>query len=92
MDRRFVLHTPLMWIDKGETFALAESIGGGPLVDLVIEETHSCYLGDRTHRHDWGYGCSGCPACQLRAEGWRAWRQEREEAQSSALAPAAPNR
>jgi 7-cyano-7-deazaguanine synthase len=92
MDRRFVLHTPLMWIDKGATFALADSIGGQPLIDLVIAETHSCYLGDRTHRHDWGFGCGGCPACQLRAEGWRAWQQEREEAQSSALAPAAPNR
>src|ERR1043165_2195899 len=57
MDRRFVLHTPLMWIDKAGTFALAETIGGNPLLDLVIEATHSCYLGDRAHRHDWGYGC-----------------------------------
>jgi 7-cyano-7-deazaguanine synthase len=89
MDRRFVLHTPLMWIDKGATFALAGSIGGTPLVDLVIEETHSCYVGDRTHRHDWGYGCGGCPACQLRAEGWRAWQEERA---GSALAPGGPSR
>jgi 7-cyano-7-deazaguanine synthase len=85
MDRRFVLHTPLMWIDKGATFALADMIGGGPLIDLVIEETHSCYLGDRTHRHDWGYGCGGCPACQLRAEGWRAWQEQRMP--RSTLAP-----
>src|SRR6188508_3463441 len=56
MDRRFVLHTPLMWIDKAGTFALAEKIAGQGLLDLVIEATHSCYLGDRTHRHDWGYG------------------------------------
>ena len=70
MDRRFVLHTPLMWIDKAGTFALAETIGGKPLLDLVIEETHSCYLGDRTQRHDWGYGCGTCPACKLRADGF----------------------
>jgi 7-cyano-7-deazaguanine synthase len=70
MDRRFVLHTPLMWIDKAQSFALAEQIGGEPLLDLVIEETHSCYHGDRTHHHDWGYGCGACPACKLRADGF----------------------
>lgn len=70
MDRRFVLHTPLMWIDKAGTFALAEKIGGRALLDLVIEDTHSCYLGDRVHRHDWGYGCGECPACRLRADGF----------------------
>jgi 7-cyano-7-deazaguanine synthase len=70
MDRRFVLHTPLMWIDKAGTFALAEEIGGRALLDLVIEDTHSCYLGDRQHRHDWGYGCGECPACRLRADGF----------------------
>jgi len=70
MDRRFVVHTPLMWVDKAETFALARDIGGKPLLDLVIEETHSCYLGDRTTRHAWGYGCGECPACRLRAEGY----------------------
>jgi 7-cyano-7-deazaguanine synthase len=70
MDRRFVIHTPLMWIDKASTFALAEDIGGTEFLDLVIEETHSCYLGDRAHRHGWGYGCGECPACQLRAEGF----------------------
>lgn len=70
MDKRFIIHTPLMWIDKAATFALAEEIGGQPLLDLVIEETHSCYLGDRTHRHAWGYGCGKCPACQLRADGY----------------------
>jgi 7-cyano-7-deazaguanine synthase len=73
MDRRFVLHTPLMWIDKAGTFALAEDIGGKKFLDLVVEETHSCYLGDRSRRHDWGYGCGECPACQLRAAGWDKW-------------------
>jgi 7-cyano-7-deazaguanine synthase len=77
MDRRFVLHTPLMWIDKAGTFALAEETGGKPLLDLVIEATHSCYLGDRTHRHDWGYGCGTCPACKLRADGYANFIQER---------------
>jgi len=77
MDRRFVLHTPLMWIDKAGTFAVAETIGGRPMLDLVIEATHSCYLGDRTHRHDWGYGCGSCPACKLRADGFARFVQER---------------
>jgi 7-cyano-7-deazaguanine synthase len=74
MDRRFVLHTPLMWIDKAATFELAERIGGSKLGDLVIEETHSCYLGDRTHRHDWGYGCGNCPACDLRSKGYAKFK------------------
>ena len=70
MDRHFVVHTPLMWIDKEATFRLAEDIAGKPMLDLVIEETHSCYLGDRGRRHEWGYGCGACPACRLRAEGF----------------------
>jgi 7-cyano-7-deazaguanine synthase len=74
MDRRFVIHTPLMWIDKAETFALAQRIGGDALVDLLVEETHTCYLGDRSHRHEWGYGCGECPACQLRAQGFAKWK------------------
>lgn len=74
MEERFVVHTPLMWIDKAETFALAERLGGKPLIDLVREETHTCYQGDRTHRHDWGYGCKVCPACELRAKGWERFR------------------
>src|SRR5438132_1353692 len=57
MERRFVLHTPLMWVDKAETFALAQELGGDALVDLLVEETHSCYLGERTRRHVWGFGC-----------------------------------
>jgi 7-cyano-7-deazaguanine synthase len=70
MERRFVIHTPLMWIDKAATFALAEEIGGQAFLDVVIEDTHSCYLGDRAHRHAWGYGCGECPACKLRADGF----------------------
>jgi 7-cyano-7-deazaguanine synthase len=70
LDRRVTLHTPLMWIDKAATFAVAEEIGGQAFLDLIVEQTHSCYLGDRTHRHDWGYGCGACPACRLRAAGY----------------------
>ncbi|WP_152046487.1 7-cyano-7-deazaguanine synthase QueC [Aureimonas psammosilenae] len=73
MESRFVVHTPLMWIDKAETFALAERLGGTSLLDLVCEETHTCYQGDREHRHPWGYGCNACPACDLRAKGWEAF-------------------
>ncbi len=73
LDRRLVLHTPLMWRDKAQTFALARSLGGQDLLDLVIEESHSCYLGDRTKRHGWGYGCGTCPACDLRAKGYAAY-------------------
>ena len=70
METRLVLHTPLMWIDKPATWAMAEEMGGAALVELIREETHSCYLGVREARHDWGYGCADCPACDLRARGW----------------------
>jgi len=70
LDRRVTLHTPLMWIDKAATFAIAAAIGGQPFLDLIVEDTHSCYLGDRAHRHAWGYGCGACPACRLRAAGY----------------------
>jgi 7-cyano-7-deazaguanine synthase len=74
MDRRIVIETPLMWIDKAATWQLARDLGGDSLVELIVEHTHTCYLGDRVHRHDWGYGCGQCPACELRARGWEKWR------------------
>jgi 7-cyano-7-deazaguanine synthase len=74
LDRRLTIHTPLMWIDKAGTFALAHAIGGEALIDLLLAETHTCYLGDREHRHDWGFGCGECPACRLRAEGFAKWQ------------------
>jgi 7-cyano-7-deazaguanine synthase len=77
MERRFVLHTPLMWLTKGDTWRMAETLGGRALVDAVVEHTHTCYLGDRTHRHPWGFGCGTCPACELRAQGWRDYVSER---------------
>jgi 7-cyano-7-deazaguanine synthase len=76
MDRRFVLHTPLMWIDKAETWAMAEALGGAALVSLINRETHTCYLGDRGTLHPWGYGCGHCPACDLRAEGWAGYQRQ----------------
>ena len=70
METRLVLHTPLMWIDKSATWNLASELGGEQLVELIKEQTHTCYEGDREHLHDWGYGCSSCPACELRKDGW----------------------
>jgi 7-cyano-7-deazaguanine synthase len=77
MDRRFVLHTPLMWIDKRETWQLAETLGGEALVRLIVEDTHTCYLGERGWLQDWGHGCGTCPACALRAAGHRRFAAER---------------
>ncbi|MBB5758138.1 7-cyano-7-deazaguanine synthase [Methylorubrum rhodinum] len=79
MERRFVLHTPLMWLDKAQTWALAEELGGRALVDLIVEESHTCYLGERGARHPWGYGCGTCPACDLRAKGFSRYRAARAD-------------
>jgi 7-cyano-7-deazaguanine synthase len=77
MDKRMTIHTPLMWIDKAATFSMAQDIGGAAFLDIVLEDTHSCYLGDRTRRHNWGYGCGECPACKLRAQGFLKFMAER---------------
>ena len=74
MDRPFTIETPLMHVDKAGTWAMADELGGAALVDLIIEHSHTCYLGDREHRHEWGYGCGTCPACELRANGWKQWK------------------
>jgi 7-cyano-7-deazaguanine synthase len=73
MDQRFVLHTPLMWRDKAQTWELAEVLGSKPLVSLLVRETHSCYLGVRGQMHPWGHGCGTCPACELRRSGWERY-------------------
>lgn len=73
MDQRFVVDTPLMWLDKAATWELAEDLGGQPLVDLIIHHTHTCYAGERTIQHPWGYGCGACPACNLRQLGYTAF-------------------
>ena len=74
MESRFVVHTPLMWLDKAETWSLAGSLGGERLTDLLLENTHTCYAGERTVRNEWGYGCGRCPACLLRSDGYHRWR------------------
>jgi 7-cyano-7-deazaguanine synthase len=71
MNKKFELHTPLMWLDKANTWQLANDLGGAGLVNLIREHSHTCYLGERGTRHAWGYGCGECPACTLRARGWR---------------------
>lgn len=73
MDHPLTIETPLMWLDKAQTWELANDLGGQALVDLMVRETHTCYLGDRTELHAWGYGCGTCPACQLRETGWNKY-------------------
>jgi len=75
MESRFVLETPLMWRDKAATWALADQLGGAPLVELVRTQTLTCYAGDTGTRHEWGLGCGVCPACVLRARGYERWCQ-----------------
>jgi 7-cyano-7-deazaguanine synthase len=74
MATEFTIETPLMWIDKAATWALAHELGGRKLIDIILEHTHTCYLGDHERRHEWGYGCGACPACSLRASGWQRWQ------------------
>jgi 7-cyano-7-deazaguanine synthase len=74
MDANFSLETPLMYLDKAQTWSMAQELGGEALVDITIEDTHTCYQGDRSQRHAWGYGCGACPACELRAKGYDAWQ------------------
>lgn len=73
-EKDYVIHTPLMWIDKAATWKLAHDLGGDALVDLIVEETVTCYQGNRTRRHAWGFGCAVCPACDLRARGWAKYK------------------
>ena len=73
MDQAFVIDTPLMRLTKAETWALTFGLGGQALVDIVLEDSHTCYTGERGVRHAWGHGCGACPACELRARGWREW-------------------
>ncbi|MEG2173526.1 MAG: 7-cyano-7-deazaguanine synthase QueC [Desulfovibrionaceae bacterium] len=75
MDAHFTVHTPLMWLNKAETWNLAHRLGGTELVDCIVEQSHTCYLGERSQRHAWGYGCGQCPACKLRAAGYERYCQ-----------------
>jgi 7-cyano-7-deazaguanine synthase len=74
IERPYIIDTPLMFLTKAETWALTHQLGGEALVDLVLEDTHTCYMGQRGERHAWGYGCGTCPACELRARGFEQWR------------------
>lgn len=82
MEQDFRIETPLMRLTKAQTWALAKALGGEPLVELILEESHTCYLGERGQRRAWGYGCGTCPACELRARGYAEW--------TAAGRPAAP--
>ena len=73
MAQGFAIETPLMRLTKAETWALAKGLGGEALVELIVRDSHTCYLGERGALHPWGYGCAACPACELRARGWDAW-------------------
>jgi 7-cyano-7-deazaguanine synthase len=75
MATRLKVETPLMWIDKAATWRMAQELGGTTLVELIREDTHTCYLGERGAMHDWGYGCGKCPACELRARGYKEFVQ-----------------
>jgi 7-cyano-7-deazaguanine synthase len=78
--KNFSIHTPLMRLAKADTWQLAQQLGGDALITLILDETHTCYRGTRGVRHEWGYGCGECPACTLRADGWRKWRLNRKAA------------
>ncbi|MCI7568187.1 MAG: 7-cyano-7-deazaguanine synthase QueC [Desulfovibrio sp.] len=86
MDSRYTLHTPLMFLDKAATWRLAEELGGQPLVDVILEESHTCYEGERGRRFAWGYGCGVCPACLLRRRGYEAYMAEKQEKEPEAPA------
>ena len=76
LGQRMAVETPLMWIDKSQTWSLARELGGDALVDIVVRDTHTCYLGERGAAHPWGYGCGHCPACHQRRRGWEQWASE----------------
>jgi 7-cyano-7-deazaguanine synthase len=74
LDTPMTVETPLMWLDKAQTWGFSAALGGEALNALIVEHTHTCYMGDRKHKHAWGYGCGHCPACALRGRGYKAWR------------------
>ena len=76
MAQDYRIETPLMTLTKAETWALAHQLGGPALVDIILEDSHTCYLGERDAQHPWGYGCGACPACELRARGWEGWVEQ----------------
>jgi 7-cyano-7-deazaguanine synthase len=85
LETHVTIETPLMWLDKAATWSLARDLGGDDFVDLIIEHTHTCYLGERGRRHEWGFGCGGCPACDLRRKGWELFAETQREPRPAAL-------
>jgi 7-cyano-7-deazaguanine synthase len=83
LERDLLIDTPLMRLTKAQTWALAQRLGGEALIEIILERSHTCYLGERGTRHSWGYGCGRCPACELRARGWAQWAAERDAATAS---------
>ena len=79
MASTFRFETPLMWIDKTETFQLGEQLGGKKLLEIIVRDTHTCYTGDRNHEHEWGFGCGECPACDLRKRGWHNYISQQNQ-------------
>ena len=77
LERRLLIETPLMWLDKAQTWQMAFELGGNRLIELIRKDTHTCYQGTRDVLHDWGFGCGSCPACELRAQGWKRWQAQR---------------
>ena len=77
LERRLLIETPLMCLDKAQTWQMAFELGGNPLIELIRKDTHTCYQGTRDVLHDWGFGCGSCPACELRAQGWKRWQAQR---------------
>lgn len=90
LDAPMTVETPLMWLDKAQTWALADALGGPRLVELIVEHTHTCYLGERRQRHDWGYGCGRCPACDLRGRGFAGWQAQGRSALAGMASPPRP--
>lgn len=76
LETPMVVETPLMWLDKEATWSLAESLGGDALIEIIKQDTHTCYMGDRSVQHDWGFGCGDCPACDLRSKGYKKFAGE----------------
>jgi 7-cyano-7-deazaguanine synthase len=90
LGQRVTVETPLMWLDKAQTWQLTHELGGPAFTELVLEHTHTCYLGERGARHAWGYGCGTCPSCALRASGWARWREAATSAATLTTAEPAP--
>ena len=78
MERKFLFHTPLMFLTKADTWKLSYTLGGEKFVNIIIKYTHTCYKGERKKLFSWGYGCNNCPACFIRKKGWEEYNLEKK--------------